>query len=328
MPDEPRRRCPAGPSACPSPRSTSFSGAAWCRHFPKARTGPLRPGLLLGGREGILGGRGSTAPRWVTRRATPRTRPTSEVCTRPHRPQRGGARRLRPREVTYTKLLRALLGKPRSDAGNAPGQRRGHPVPLRHLRLRRRAAESGRGVARRLPERAHAEGHGTITTEIFPRPEFYYAEEYHQQYLAKNPGGYCGHGGTGSELSDGRAAVGGRRSPKCPRGGRRRAPPARLRLSMSDSALTPNRGARSARSDRAFAGGRRRSRSRSVRRRARRPRRRGVGPRRSGGSFGVVTYLLYVDHGACGRSHEAAVDHHFLDGRAALRAHRAAGGRR
>ena len=40
-------------------------------------------------------------------------------------------------------------------------------------------------------------GHGSITTEIAPAPEFYYAEEYHQQYLAKNPGGYCGLGGTG-----------------------------------------------------------------------------------------------------------------------------------
>ena len=40
-------------------------------------------------------------------------------------------------------------------------------------------------------------GFGTITTEIIPAAEFYYAEEYHQQYLAKNPGGYCGLGGTG-----------------------------------------------------------------------------------------------------------------------------------
>ncbi|EKV01388.1 methionine-S-sulfoxide reductase [Leptolyngbya sp. PCC 7375] len=39
-------------------------------------------------------------------------------------------------------------------------------------------------------------GHGTITTEILDAPEFYYAEDYHQQYLAKNPGGYCGLGGT------------------------------------------------------------------------------------------------------------------------------------
>jgi len=40
-------------------------------------------------------------------------------------------------------------------------------------------------------------GHGTITTEILSAPEFYYAEEYHQQYLAKTPGGYCGLGGLG-----------------------------------------------------------------------------------------------------------------------------------
>ena len=40
-------------------------------------------------------------------------------------------------------------------------------------------------------------GYGSITTEIFDAPPFYYAEDYHQQYLAKNPGGYCGLGGTG-----------------------------------------------------------------------------------------------------------------------------------
>jgi peptide-methionine (S)-S-oxide reductase len=42
-----------------------------------------------------------------------------------------------------------------------------------------------------------ASGHGEVTTEIEEAPEFYYAEDYHQQYLAKNPGGYCGIGGTG-----------------------------------------------------------------------------------------------------------------------------------
>ncbi len=46
-------------------------------------------------------------------------------------------------------------------------------------------------------ERLSAAGHGEITTEILEAPELYYAEDYHQQYLAKNPGGYCGHGGTG-----------------------------------------------------------------------------------------------------------------------------------
>ena len=46
-------------------------------------------------------------------------------------------------------------------------------------------------------ERLTKAGFGPITTEILPAPEFYYAEDYHQQYLAKNPRGYCGHGGTG-----------------------------------------------------------------------------------------------------------------------------------
>lgn len=46
-------------------------------------------------------------------------------------------------------------------------------------------------------ERLRAAGYGAITTEIVPAPVFYYAEDYHQQYLAKNPQGYCGIGGTG-----------------------------------------------------------------------------------------------------------------------------------
>lgn len=49
----------------------------------------------------------------------------------------------------------------------------------------------------RYADRLTAAGHGAITTEIAPLEKFYYAEDYHQQYLAKNPGGYCGIGGTG-----------------------------------------------------------------------------------------------------------------------------------
>jgi len=45
--------------------------------------------------------------------------------------------------------------------------------------------------------KAKAKGFGAVTTEIADAPQFFYAEDYHQQYLAKNPGGYCGIGGTG-----------------------------------------------------------------------------------------------------------------------------------
>jgi peptide-methionine (S)-S-oxide reductase len=50
-------------------------------------------------------------------------------------------------------------------------------------------------------------GLGAITTEILPAPQFYFAEDYHQQYLAKNPGGYCGLGGTGVSCPTGLAAA-------------------------------------------------------------------------------------------------------------------------
>jgi peptide-methionine (S)-S-oxide reductase len=55
-------------------------------------------------------------------------------------------------------------------------------------------AESTRDM---YAERLREQGYGPITTEIAPAGPFYYAEEYHQQYLHKNPGGYCGLGGTG-----------------------------------------------------------------------------------------------------------------------------------
>jgi len=57
-------------------------------------------------------------------------------------------------------------------------------------------------------EHLAAEGFGAITTEIEAAPEFYYAEEAHQQYLAKNPGGYCGLGGTGVSCPIGLATAG------------------------------------------------------------------------------------------------------------------------
>ena len=58
----------------------------------------------------------------------------------------------------------------------------------------RSAAEASRAS---YQDRLTAAGHGRITTEIADAPAFYYAEDYHQQYLEKNPGGYCGIGGTG-----------------------------------------------------------------------------------------------------------------------------------
>ncbi len=58
----------------------------------------------------------------------------------------------------------------------------------------RAAAEASRDI---YQQRLGEEGHGEITTEIADAGPFYYAEGYHQQYLGKNPNGYCGLGGTG-----------------------------------------------------------------------------------------------------------------------------------
>jgi peptide-methionine (S)-S-oxide reductase len=68
----------------------------------------------------------------------------------------------------------------------------------------RRLAEASRDAYQRVLKAA---GYGPITTEILDAPELYYAEDYHQQYLAKNPWGYCGIGGTGVACPTGLAAA-------------------------------------------------------------------------------------------------------------------------
>ena len=102
-----------------------------------------------------------------------------------------------PKKISYEHAAQDFLGKSRPDAGHAPGQRRRHPVPLRHLHFnaaQRQAAEASKAM---YEQELKKKRYGAITTEIIDAPEFYFAEDYHQQYLAKNPAGYCGLGGTG-----------------------------------------------------------------------------------------------------------------------------------
>ena len=90
-----------------------------------------------------------------------------------------------------------LLGRARPDAGHAPGERRRTQYRSAIYWTndeQRDAALDSRDRYQRELTRA---GLGTITTEIAEAGPFYYAEPYHQQYLAANPNGYCGIGGTG-----------------------------------------------------------------------------------------------------------------------------------
>src|SRR5205807_5785953 len=102
-----------------------------------------------------------------------------------------------PEKVSYEDLLRTFW------EGHDPtqGMRQGNDVGTQYRSAiytysdaQRAAAEASRD---RYQERLRAEGYGEITTEIGDAPPFYYAEDYHQQYLHKVPNGYCGVGGTG-----------------------------------------------------------------------------------------------------------------------------------
>jgi len=102
-----------------------------------------------------------------------------------------------PHVVSYQDLLRIFW----EAHDPTQGMRQGNDIGTQYRSLifaaddaQRAAAENGRETYQRV---LTAAGYGQITTEVRPRSEFYYAEDYHQQYLAKNPGGYCGLGGTG-----------------------------------------------------------------------------------------------------------------------------------
>jgi peptide-methionine (S)-S-oxide reductase len=102
-----------------------------------------------------------------------------------------------PAVISYDDLLRVFW----ENHDPTQGMRQGNDVGTQYRsgiyffdEDQRRAAEASRDSYQRQLTKA---GYGEITTEILPAPELFYAEEYHQQYLAKNPGGYCGLGGTG-----------------------------------------------------------------------------------------------------------------------------------
>ncbi len=103
----------------------------------------------------------------------------------------------RPAEIPYEELLRLFW------EGHDPtqGMRQGNDVGTQYrsgiYTYSEAQAEAARASRDSYAERLSGAGYGEITTEIEPAGEFYYAEDYHQQYLAKNPNGYCGIGGTG-----------------------------------------------------------------------------------------------------------------------------------
>ncbi len=102
-----------------------------------------------------------------------------------------------PMVISYQRLLQVFW----ESHDPTQGMRQGHDVGTQYRSgiytynaSQREAAIATRDVYQKALTRA---GHAPITTEIVDVTDFYYAEEYHQQYLAKNPGGYCGLGGTG-----------------------------------------------------------------------------------------------------------------------------------
>lgn len=102
-----------------------------------------------------------------------------------------------PKKISYEALLAVFWESHDPTQGMAQGNDRG--TQYRSAIYTTSSAQSGAAEAsrRRYQEALSSAGHGTITTEIADAGPFYYAEEDHQQYLSKNPQGYCGLGGTG-----------------------------------------------------------------------------------------------------------------------------------
>jgi peptide-methionine (S)-S-oxide reductase len=102
-----------------------------------------------------------------------------------------------PKVVTYAALLKVFW----ESHDPTQGMRQGNDIGTQYrsgIYPANDAQESAAQASKEVYQQAlSAKGFGKITTEIVPAGEFYFAEDYHQQYLAKNPAGYCGIGGTG-----------------------------------------------------------------------------------------------------------------------------------
>jgi peptide-methionine (S)-S-oxide reductase len=111
-----------------------------------------------------------------------------------------------PARVAYADLVKIFF----EVHDPTQGMRQGNDVGTQYRSAIYYADEAQRQAAEEAREayalRLHAAGYGEVTTEIAPAGPFYYAEDYHQQYLAKNPDGYCGLGGTGVSCPVGRFA--------------------------------------------------------------------------------------------------------------------------
>ena len=106
-----------------------------------------------------------------------------------------------PRKVSYDDLLKVFW----ENHDPTQGMRQGNDVGTQYRSAIYTYSDEQRAAADRSKANYEAalgrHGYGGITTEIRPAPPFYYAEDYHQQYLHKNPNGYCGIGGTGVTCS-------------------------------------------------------------------------------------------------------------------------------
>ncbi len=102
-----------------------------------------------------------------------------------------------PTQVTYEKLLSVFWESHDPTQGMRQGNDAGTQYRSGIYTFDPDQASAAEASKAAYQERLTAAGHSAITTEILSAPTFYYAEDYHQQYLGKNPGGYCGLGGTG-----------------------------------------------------------------------------------------------------------------------------------
>ncbi|MBE9193920.1 peptide-methionine (S)-S-oxide reductase MsrA [Synechocystis sp. LEGE 06083] len=101
-----------------------------------------------------------------------------------------------PQQVSYDQLLKVFW----ESHNPTQGMRQGNDVGTQYrsgIYTYSEAQQQAALASQQAYQQAlQQEGYGEITTEILPAPDFYYSEDYHQQYLAKNPNGYCGLGGT------------------------------------------------------------------------------------------------------------------------------------
>lgn len=198
---------PGREATMPVPQAHFVSGAALQGEFPGMERAQFGMGCFWGAERQFWQSQGVHSTAVGYSNGSTRNPTYDEVCSGRTGHTEAVLVIFDPARTSYTELLRIFWEEHDPTQGMGQGNDSGTQYRSGIYCYCEEQLERARSSRDAFQALLHGAGLGDITTEIVKAPEFYYAEDYHQQYLAKNPQGYCGIGGTGLRMPEGWGAL-------------------------------------------------------------------------------------------------------------------------